>query len=90
MLEVYTGDARDATSYNLQYDKTHHGFQRLKFFMRAYLNEGKALTDSFCQRCTGKFDFSHMTSLFCMLHSYIVWTTVVCGLVVLARLHIAA
>ena len=30
--------------------------------MRAYLNEGKALTESFCQRCTGKFDFSHMTS----------------------------
>ena len=39
--------------------------------MRAYLNEGKALTESFCQRCTGKFDFSHMTSSFCMLHSYI-------------------
>ena len=39
--------------------------------MRAYHNEGKALTESFCQRCTGKFDFSHMTSSFCMLHSYI-------------------
>ena len=39
--------------------------------MRAYLNEGKALTESFCQRCTGKFDFSHMTSSFCMLHLYI-------------------
>ena len=31
--------------------------------MRAYLNEGKALTESFCQ-----FDFSHMASSFCMLH----------------------
>ena len=35
--------------------------------MHAYLNEGKALTESFCQCCTGKFDFSHMTSS-CYIH----------------------
>ena len=53
-----TGSTRDATYYNLQDDKTHHGFGfRGSFFMRAYLNESKALTESFCQCCIDKFDF---------------------------------
>ena len=32
--------------------------------MQAYLSKGNQLTESFCQPCTGKFDFSHMVSLF--------------------------